>query len=348
MGQPAFLERSGGIDAFRGALSLWVLLVHTGLWAGAGNATSAQWLGRVTSTVFQPHGETNPAVLAFIVLSGFCIQKSWMNAQELRKFAIRRVFRIGPIFLLGIVAGIAGYLIARSMSSLAEAFSGTSSIEPTCLLAKATAVAALTPAFHPCSYAGNAPLLTVMVEIALYAVFPLLTWCGRKVTFGVCVICLAAGLLISGTNSGWFDWWQNSSLFGFLPYWWIGAAFAMMKQPPSRRWAVWTIAVWIAITIGCEFDRSALLSELRKTPFSLLTGIAIVRLQLHTAPKLPCIVGRAGYSIYALHAPILYTLLIAGVPWYVAASSVILVGLTCFRLIENPIDRLGHSIAKSL
>jgi peptidoglycan/LPS O-acetylase OafA/YrhL len=346
------LQRSVGIDALRGALSFWVIFVHVVPWAEISQGSDAvlvpvQSFAKAASVIFQPHGETNPAVLMFIVLSGYCIQKSWMNNPDMRNFFIRRAFRIVPVFVLGIALGIFGFQFARSISPVTELLSGTKSIELICVLAKASALAALLPAFHPCTYIGNAPLLTVMVEMTLYAAFPLLLWTGRKVIVAACAGCLLVGVIIAARGSGLFDWWQNSSLYGFLPYWWIGAAFAMLKQPPSRRFLIWAVVAWAALTLFCQIDKSALFSEIRKIPFSLLTGVAIMALERTSMPKLTSLIGRAGYSIYALHAPILYTLVLLGVPWEACIAACLFVGLCSFYLIEQPLDKYGRSIVQT-
>jgi len=162
----------------------------------------------------------------------------------------------------------------------------------------------------------------------------------------VCAGCLIAGLVIAATGSPHFNWWQNSSLYGFLPCWWIGAAFAMTKRPPGLKFIAWTSAAWLALTLVCLVDPTALFSEIRKISFSLLTGVAILALENCRAPNLAKHIGQAGYSIYALHAPILYSLVLLGVAWYACIVACLLVGLCLFHAIERPLDRMGHVLAK--
>jgi len=70
--------RSPGIDVARGLLALWVLCAHLFAWSSALNQGNGvltaifEWLGRL----FQSNGETHPAVLGFIVLSGYCIHRT--------------------------------------------------------------------------------------------------------------------------------------------------------------------------------------------------------------------------------------------------------------------------------
>ncbi len=69
-------------------------------------------------------------------------------------------------------------------------------------------------------------------------------------------------------------------------------------------------------------------------------------LEQRAAPKLANVIGRAGYSIYALHAPTLHMLLLLGLPWIGCAAACLVVGLCSFYLIERPLDRIGHAINK--
>ena len=69
------------MPALRGALSLYVLSFTSCLgqrWRR--EAIRPPCLStKAMVGVFQPYVETNPAVLMFIVLSGYWIQKSWMK-----------------------------------------------------------------------------------------------------------------------------------------------------------------------------------------------------------------------------------------------------------------------------
>jgi peptidoglycan/LPS O-acetylase OafA/YrhL len=55
--------------------------------------------------------------------------------------------------------------------------------------------------------------------------------------------------------------------------------------------------------------------------------------------------GKAGYSIYAIHAPLLALLLIAGAPWWTVALIAVTAGVVIFRWYEDPLIRYGKRIA---
>ncbi|HWR68616.1 MAG TPA: hypothetical protein VN416_06315, partial [Desulfomonilia bacterium] len=54
-----------------------------------------------------------------------------------------------------------------------------------------------------------------------------------------------------------------------------------------------------------------------------------------------------GYSLYALHAPLVYALLIIGVPWPMVGLFAVLFGIVMFMSYENPFIRLGKKFASS-
>jgi peptidoglycan/LPS O-acetylase OafA/YrhL len=349
-------SRSAGIDVLRGLLALWVLFVHTVPWANlvqGENATPAiiSWLVASITKLLQPHAELNPAVLAFIVLSGYCIRKSFISNSNWTNYWVRRVFRILPIFLLGTVAGIAGFSIAKSLSPTALVISGTANIDIACVAAKLSTIAALVPTFHSCTFAGNAPLLTVMVELSLYAVFPLLMPRSKLTTLIVCGSSLGAGLIVSLFNLKYpviYNWWQNSSLYGFIPYWWIGAAFAARPAIGTSR-AGTLIVAWLALTVICYADPTGFTSEIRKIVFAILIGLAIVKIDsTDLRNNLFSTIGLSGYSLYALHAPIVYLMLILGVTWWICALCAIGCGLASFYVFERPLDLAGRSISTKL
>ena len=76
------------------------------------------------------------------------------------------------------------------------------------------------------------------------------------------------------------------------------------------------------------------------------SGIAILvradTTNLATAASL----GKASYSLYALHAPLLSLLLLIGIPWWFAGPVVIATALLVNRIYENPLIQMGKRLAK--
>jgi peptidoglycan/LPS O-acetylase OafA/YrhL len=111
-------------------LAIAVVLAHLISWAplttGISDLISDGMQGFLD--VVQPAAETYPAVLGFIVLSGYCIHRNGLRRQEASfpSYAVRRTFGIVPVYLLAVAAGIAIFLVARD----ADAATATSLAAP--------------------------------------------------------------------------------------------------------------------------------------------------------------------------------------------------------------------------
>lgn len=363
---PLRRDRSDGIDLLRALCAIWVVMAHLVPWTpiAQGAGTVPAWLTRADRLllwIFQPALELHPAVLAFIVLSGYCIHRGGLRtrgAGEVTGYAIRRFFRIAPVYYLAIGAGLLGFLLSRAVSpSLIEVLSSTTRIAGSCLAAKAFALPAFSPGWYECTFLGNAPLITVLVEIVLYilyaAVFAGLVWRGREwLIWLVCggIFLASVVAFARGVDPGFYRWWQNGAVFGFLPYWWVGVGFVNPTFAAACRRRLWLIAlVWVALTLLLLFTAPpamTALAEIRKLSFALGIGVLIrvlddMRLK-HAGPF--ALIGRSGYGLYAIHAPLSYTLAIYGLRWWAIVIADVLAGLILHWVIERPLIELGRAV----
>ncbi len=307
---------------------------------------------------FQSNGQTHPAVLGFIVLSGYCIHRSGIGdgAAAFSHYAARRFFRIVPVFVLASLTGMALFLLSSHVDSvLAKSLSGTNQISRGCIAVKLATVSAWLPSLHACSFEGNAPLTTVIVEIWLYVVYAaamfFLTGRGHKIKFWLSLTTIwLCGLIWVAFHPEQLGWWYNGSLIGFLVYWWIGAFFAMHDKqgrvrllvfPACIAWAIATL-VLLAKIIATPAIIFAV-AELQQLALAILFAQLIVmidrsrwRLWRYGAP-----LGEAGYSIYAFHAPLLMMMMILHVAWWAAAVATIGLSLAIFHVYEKPLTRFG-------
>lgn len=358
---PTNRARSHGIDALRAIFALWVVFAHTIPWAGfaQGDGAVLELLTlafRALAGLFQRAGETHPAVLGFIVLSGYCIHRTgFRESPDVRAYAIRRAFRIYPVYLAATLAGIAAFLI--NPQPIIRLLSGTEAIDAGCVAAKLIGISAILPPLHTCTFQGNAPLSTVMVEIWLYAAYPLLLL-GLSVRRGdVSLWQVVGGIWLLGVLAitlmpALRPWWHNGSLPGFLLYWWIGAIAVHPEFAGRLRLFAWPIlAAWLLLSIplATGLIKAAPLVEIRKVLFALLIAIAIVRLDGARAKWLAWLapLGLAGYSLYAFHAPVVYTLLSHGWRWSFVILAAVVVAIPGYLLIERPLMRLGSTLARS-
>lgn len=341
---PMRSDRADSLDALRFMLALWVLCAHLAGWA---HATAPAWFTGCMAwlhRLLQPTGETHPAVLAFIVLSGYCIHRNGLrvDAFDLRAYAMRRAFRILPIFVLASMVG--AFVGATVMND--KTISGTD------LALKLLGVSAFFPSLNAATYQGNAPLHTVMVEIWLYAVYPAVLWfliqgwLGERAMWLLMAAIWLIGIALCSADALLRDWWHNGSLASFLLYWWIGARFVAKK--PSLTITIGCVVSWAFLSwvILGGTATSLVVVEARKLVFAILTASAIVALDA-LALRLPW-VGRAGYSLYAFHAPVGLGLLFMGMAWWSAALGALLVGRMAYLLIEAPLTELGKSVARGL
>jgi peptidoglycan/LPS O-acetylase OafA/YrhL len=354
---PLSSERSYGIDVLRGVLALWVLFCHLESWARVTQGDRAvpyflHWFMSSAAGVFQAHGETNPAVLGFIVLSGYCIHRNGLRREEggIGVYFIRRAFRIYPIYLLAVLWGVLCFTVSMNASAgLVRRISGTEELSLALVLAKLAGISDFVPSLHALTFQGNAPLHTVMVEIGLYVLYPALVVIlarkhSEKALWAVLLGTWGLGTLLVSMDPGLAGWWHNGSVPGYLLYWWIGAKFLDrgFSRRLARHWylvaAFWILATWLDSPVAVE---------LRKAAFALLIGVVITRCDgLASGWKTGLErVGRAGYSVYALHAPLVYTLLILGTPWYLVAVAAVSLGLLTYTVYENPLNQLGRALA---
>jgi peptidoglycan/LPS O-acetylase OafA/YrhL len=307
---PILGSRSPSIDVVRGLLAFWVLCAHLFAWSASLNQGSGvltamfDRLGRL----FQSNGETHPAVLGFIVLSGYCIHRTGfrrLGGSRIGSYATRRVFRIWPVYLLATLVGVTLFFAAYLENpQTASSLSGTARISTGCVLAKLSGVSVFRPSLHVCSFQGNAPLTTAMVEEWLYILYAVVFHAvllrgGEKPFWAAVLVVWIAGLVYTSTHAEHLAWWHNGSLIGFLPYWWMGAAFlgegvrrlvTSVKYPLMVTWGVLTL-VLLAGRVESLF-----VVEARKAILACLFGLGIAALDLARAPgwlRPGALVGRA-------------------------------------------------------
>ena len=302
--------------------------------------------------IFQTSGETHPAVLGFIVLSGYCIHRNGFRLGDsfsLRSYAIRRSFRILPVYWLASIIGVVLWFLGmENDAKLVEALTGTASISLGCFLVKISGVASFIPTLFTCSFEGNAPLATAIVESWLYVFYGLVIWRlmrheGLKAIywiFGVGWICSFVIVLLNPAYSGW---WHNSSFFAFGVYWWIGAKFSEKDFAPNPR----LIVISILVLIPSFIYSNLILVELKKIGLSIIFAY-LIRWADNSwrQSKYLAFGGQAGYSIYALHAPVLIALLMLNVPLYLGICFILLLSLLCHYLFELPILNYGKRLSR--
>ena len=316
------------------------------------------WVMGKLLEVFQPGDETHPAVVGFIVLSGYCIHRNGFRRSggSLVSYAMRRCFRIYPVYTLAVAAGVAGFFAVDFLNPApGHALAGADHVGAGCLAAKLLGLGAFVPMLNPCAYQGNPPLATVGVELWLYALYPaivalVLRRRPERDLWFILLVCWAAGIILITVVPELRDWWHNGSLLGFLLYWWIGARFVDQEFAGRVwKWSPVILATWLALTVVVLFVAAPPFAiEPRKVLLAVLFGGLVARWDQLPATlfRRATFFGRAGYSLYAFHAPSLYVLLIVGVPWWGAGAAALLIGVMAFELFESPCQRLGRRLIR--
>lgn len=305
--------------------------------------------------LFQGSRETNPAVLAFIVISGYCIHRNGLRVgnYNVREFLIRRAVRILPMFFIGTLLGALVVFFLRSDPQIAT-ITNTQEFSLLGMLYKTSGLIAFIPyQFEQLSHQGNGPLITCCVELWLYACYPLLMLLilriGDKAFWLLLCALTALGAAASTYSLNVESWWHNGSLFGFLIYWWIGvyavnAAYKVFDYRKTFFLCYLALSI-VLIFFPMYLPKIHLFVELRKIIFALLVaGI------LRRSEQMPSfsIFGRnfaqAGYSLYVLHVPLICLALYFNVNIYVTFMTILLLVYLSYLYIEKPCIRFAKTV----
>jgi peptidoglycan/LPS O-acetylase OafA/YrhL len=348
---------------------LWVVLFHLKavverLHGSDALPASLRYLLNVVDQLTRSNNELHPAVLGFIVLSGYCIHRNGLRTpyQGVETFGLRRCLRILPVFWLACLFPILTLHFDVAVSpALTQSIHSVTQLDPYCLLTQMIAIQALTPAFFgsaTCLAQANGALLTVMVEIVLYVFyagfFAIFVWRGRENwVWIICAGSFVCGLIVAALSPDYpalYDWWQRSSVYGFLPYWWIGAA---LLHPRVRAWTMRRfgaiVLAWSALTVALVSGAAyaPVVAEVRKLVFSLCVGALVCLLdEAKIGQRNPLsTVGLAGYSLYAFHVPLIVCATLYGLPWWLTLAAAVAFAFATYLAIERPFTQLGRVLA---
>lgn len=271
-------HQRNNFDAIRLGMALLVVWSHS--FAIHLGSEQTEWISLLLSGTFNAG---NVAVMAFFVISGFLIAKSYERSSSVRSYMMKRVRRIYP-----------GYMVATTISGLAFAYF----IAPTppFAFAKAFALNLLLRNYAP---SGSHDLLTI--NGALWSI-PFEFWCyigvvalgvlGRKRWFvlpllvaviglhvGLDMLGRKPGLGIIGTIFGWPYLWTRMA-----PCFLLGmAAYAVRDELPRSRWLL--AGLFAATIIACRIDADlGFVVALPSLAYSIFY-VAFSRLPLHHAAR---------------------------------------------------------------
>lgn len=298
------------------------------------------------------------AVQTFFLLSGFVLAQSYAgtrwNRQSLTRFAVARFARIYPAYLLSLLV-ISWFMLEFLFKP------GRTLAQKAAVLSDYTFV--LQGWNNSLNVGWNTPAWSLSCEFFFYLCFPLLlVWlgrCGIGRIYGSLAVCLVAPILL--LHAGVPPLWKPiHHLADFV----AGIAAARLYRTlvesgvPTGRLGFWLSAA--AIAVGAAFivyprvldgTPMNLNTVLRPLNVALLIGLAtgggfIVRLLSTDAAGY---LGRASYSMYILHIPLLWWFSqlttfrygSAAPPWigFLFMAVVIGISIAAYEWVEAPANR---------
>ena len=242
-------EKSTNLELLRFFLACWVFFAHLIPWMTFYGSQKSQFFteintfANVITQILQPKGALHPAVVGFLVLSGYVItigfnqdrfiKSRWSYLQE---WSIRRVFRVIPIYILGVSLGVLFYLNLNTDNS--KLLTGTNHISKLCVVQKLLFISSVSPSDYPnCAFQGNAPLVTTSAEIGLYVVFALTSWVIFNGFARIAAVLLACSWIslniLAATNLvnvAFLEWVTHASSINYLLPWFLGCFLAAKKS----------------------------------------------------------------------------------------------------------------------
>ncbi len=352
-------HRFAAIDAWRGLCAVMVVFYHF----------------RVSS-----HIRDLPLVMEawrfvdfFFVLSGFIIAFAYSHrmasAADAAAFARRRFFRLWPLHAV-ILIGLVAIETARFVAT-GDGFGEKTSVQsiiPNLLLIHAWG-------FLP-DTSWNGPSWSISTEIAAYAAFAIIfTLAGRRAYWAAAAVgALAAFIVITIAPAGMrsdYDFAVFRCLFGFMAgvlvyKGWQARPFATRYKTSAE--VVATIVALTAVSFLPQGPAEALMVP----AFALLVYVfasSAGRISQFFETRPLQLLGERSYSIYMIHAPLWYAVLIVagrlkltemqgGVEILATdrytgdllsiGFAVLIVGLAAlaYRLIENPGRQIGERLLR--
>lgn len=365
-------HRVAYLDYCRGIAILGVFLVHC-LWASFGYS-ELPWKGSFRSLDVPasflwllPATIGRFGVAVFFVVSGFCIHVAFQRNKDWRDFALRRIFRIYPPYLIALLFFALIFPATRlSFHSLKDILQLLSHL-------------ALVQNWNQTSFFGINPVFwSIAVEVQLYLLYPLLLVLTRKlgwvkalgllalVEVSIRTICM---VLTNYRGYPEAPRWLSGSPFLYWFSWSLGAyvaeSYLHQSASPLARWSGMTVLI---VAIGTTLLRP--LAYYSFLAFSLFTAVWIAsrfnagpvrrRLSQRFFQHLS-LVGVWSYSLYLFHEPILESIsgLVTSRLHGVRAPELAIFGLClatwlplvgiaglCYRWGELPSIALGKRISR--
>lgn len=306
-----------------------VFLNHWPLWshfepASGWELTMHEWLAGIYQAFIQltwPTGGQHPALVAFFVLSGFCVHAPFARRSALpgwrpdwRDYMVRRLQRIMPVYWIGVTLGVL-FVLAEywwpTGDTLLRLHSDATVVQ---VFARYGGWAGLWPEEI---FAGNYILHTVATEILIYAAYPLIFMAAvanRWILLGAVAVCMHLLVLPLMRWVDPFVLFPGVLMMGL--FWYLGALAAHLHE--RRAWRVpgwWPAGLWAVFLALQQTPHFYGLNLIKQFVCGLIcmTGIVwfIAWEKRHEAwrnsglSRLLRWTGDISYPLYAVHTPVI-------------------------------------------
>jgi peptidoglycan/LPS O-acetylase OafA/YrhL len=281
-------RRYAVLDALRFVLALWVTIGHYEtfpLFAGVDEATT---VGRFLVHAWQSIVFGTPAVIVFFVISGFCIHLPYRGDRKMQvgRYYLRRYTRI----LIPVAAAVGVYRFVGQRF----VFWGEHSI------------------------LWQSPLWSLLCEEIYYAVYPLLRWLRRAVSWNrVIPVAFAVSVAVAATHVyalSWHEFGPLGTAAILLPVWLLGCLLAeevdaLQALGDDSRWRIWAwrFAAWFGSWVAEMLHFKAHLPITQTMAWFGLIAYFWVKNEIawskmHAPWRAFAWAGLWSYSLYLVHA----------------------------------------------
>lgn len=346
------------LDSLRGVAALVVVIHHVQLVLLAEGHLPGRWFYLLPGSA---------AVVIFFVLSGFVLTPPWLKHPEYTAYLSKRFCRLYLPYAAGLLVAVLASMTVHRMPTGVDWFDQTWRPNPTgtprCLMIHLSGIGS----FDPTRY--NTAFWTLVVEMRISLIFPLIVYVVRRVSAAAAVLVSAVGLAaLSLVTLHTPHRWSNDSVaavFEFL----VGSALLYNFQAISTEWL--KLARPLRLFAACmslaelALCRSDVLLSLKISVYiidwfsSLSAAIVILfavnscklRHMLHA--KVLLYLGSRSYSFYLVHGTVIFWIAhrVGRHPALILLLSMILlmpITEAFHRAIEIPTMRLGRRVGDYL
>ena len=312
---------------------------------------------RLTTVITWPTGGQHPAVIGFFVLSGFCIHYPFeyrsrfgMTVENWRGYFRRRFLRIFPVYWAASLLGLVLVMAESFRPSGDPIVAWHAAATPWDGLIRFLGIAGIYP--HEI-FAGNAPLMTVSIEVVMYVIYPVFYWFssrGRWVLLGTLFVALQLGgvAILDYVN----PFWVFNSIIMLGVFWYAGALAAHLFVTGRGRVSGLGLLLSWGVFLGLKaLPHFAGLNLLKQAAWGLVCMIGILwalRLEReypHAGRWRSTVLlrglGNLSYSLYAMHTPALLLATWALVQFGVFSYSVQLAAAMAAAIVATTVVHYG-------